>query len=1010
VLKLLEDRTLPSTLSFTAGTLTYQAAAGETNILSLSFSGGTYTFSDSGTTAGNTPITITDNTGIPGTTGGGTGTVTVPGGSVTAVVINAGDQNDTINVLSTQSGVPTSVNDGPGNDTFAVGDASNTLAGLAGAVTFNASGGTDSLTVNDQGTTAAVTYTVSGAGVTATSAGAGITYNSAVGSLTLNGAGGGNTVTVTGTIAGTTTVNSGAGSDTVYDLATTGSLAVNGVAGQDVVQLGSSSPSFGGTLANLNGSVSVTNAGGATVLHVDDSGDSTAKTATLKDGSITGLAPATISWTPTATSTGGVTNLDVRGGSGGNTFTVANTSAFYGSTGLLSGSGTVTDQVNVLGTTGQLFVIDNNGHANIVLGSSAPDSGGTVAAIKGGVYATAGQTGSASLYVDDSGDTSPQSATMKDGSLSGLAPGLIQWVPSQNAIGGVTYLRVDGGSGGNTFTVVNSSNMSGHTYLNTGPGNDTVNVQGEQGYLYIDGVAGTDTVTVGSTAPAIGGTLANIQGELTVLNTGGSTALVVGDQGDPFPKTVDLENGYLGGLAPGVVAWTPSATATGGVTSAHIYGGAGDTYEVRSTGLLYNGTVLDSGLANDTVNVLGTTGALTVNGDGGTTMVQIGSNSPYLTGSLANILGSVTVSASDGVAYLTVDDSQDTTGHTATLTDHSLIGPGPAPIQWSPAPPGGSGVSTVNIFASSGGNTFTVDIAAQLANGIFLDCGSGNDTVTVAASQGNVTLDGENGNDTVSVTAPTVLGSLTVQNSLGQTALTVDDSADTAARTATLTSSTLTGLAPGTISYAGGQVSSLTVDGGGHGNAFNVQGTPTGTAVTINAGAGNDTVNVGNASNLLDGIQGALTVNGQAGTDTLNLLDQGQSTGQSYTLGATAVTRGGIAPISYNDIEALVLKAGSGNDSVAVTSLPTFPTTVNGGGGTNTLTGPNANATWNITRANGGMLGKVRFAGFQDLVGGSGVDTFKFGTAGKVSSIDAGARRPARAIGSTIPPFRAPAR
>src|SRR5207247_2487591 len=136
-----------------------------------------------------------------------------------------------------------------------------------------------------------------------------------------------------------------------------------------------------------NGAVNVYGAG-ATDLYVDDDADDTGRTATLNDGSITGLAPATISWTPSSSFTGGVTSLHVHGGSGGNTFTVANTSNFYFWTWLGSGSGD--DTVNVGATTGDLYVYNDGGYDYVYVGSNGSALGGTAQNVHGLVDAYGG--------------------------------------------------------------------------------------------------------------------------------------------------------------------------------------------------------------------------------------------------------------------------------------------------------------------------------------------------------------------------------------------------------------------------------------------------------------------------------------------------------------------------------------------------------------------------------------------------------------------------------------------
>ncbi|HZU38327.1 MAG TPA: hypothetical protein VFA18_20550, partial [Gemmataceae bacterium] len=231
--------------------------------------------------------------------------------------------------------------------------------------------------------------------------------------------------------------------------------------------------------------------------------------------------------------------------------------------------------------------------------------------------------------------------------------------------------------------------------------------------------------------------------------------------------------------------------------------------------------------------------------------------------------------------------------------------------------------------------------------------------------------------------------------------LLVDDSADNISRVATLKSFTpagdsdlwgsISGLAPAAINYEYPDTSSLTINGGSHGNTFNVQSSQAGTALTLNTGSGNDTVNLGSTATKLDTLQGPLIVNGQAGSDTLYFKDQGQTAGQSYTLTPSTVARPGMATVSYGTVEKLSLTAGSGDDAVLLSGVLTATVTLNGGTGNNTLTGPNTTSTWTISAANGGKVGKVAFSAFAFLVGGSGNDTFKFSGSGSVAgTIQAG--------------------
>src|SRR5262249_7593042 len=116
------------------------------------------------------------------------------------------------------------------------------------------------------------------------------------------------------------------------------------------------------------------------------------------------------------------------------------------------------------------------------------------------------------------------------------------------------------------------------------------------------------------------------------------------------------------------------------------------------------------------------------------------------------------------------------------------------------------------------------------------------------------------------------------------------------------------------INYTG--VSALTLTTAAGSTTVNVLGTPSGSSVTVNAGAFADFINVGNAGTL-NGLFGSLTVNGNGGTDLLTVNDQGTVTPFNYTLTATTVQRGG-ASVTYGTVEGLTLTTGTGGDVVNV--------------------------------------------------------------------------------------------
>src|SRR5262249_7376448 len=126
--------------------------------------------------------------------------------------------------------------------------------------------------------------------------------------------------------------------------------------------------------------------------------------------------------------------------------------------------------------------------------------------------------------------------------------------------------------------------------------------------------------------------------------------------------------------------------------------------------------------------------------------------------------------------------------------------------------------------------------------------GGGKDMITIGS--GNLDLlpfptsvDGQGGGDTVIV----------------------NDQANPFGDTYYIQSTTLTRDYFGGLTYAGIAGLTLTAEAGS--NTVSIYRTAAGTPVTVNAGAGNDTVNIGFGN--LDTLPGAVTVNGQAGTDTV---------------------------------------------------------------------------------------------------------------------------------------------
>src|SRR5262249_14955966 len=135
--------------------------------------------------------------------------------------------------------------------------------------------------------------------------------------------------------------------------------------------------------------------------------------------------------------------------------------------------------------------------------------------------------------------------------------------------------------------------------------------------------------------------------------------------------------------------------------------------------------------------------------------------------------------------------------------------------------------------------------------------------------------------------------------------------------------------------------------------------------LTINAGAGSDTVYVTPNGMDLSSIQDSLTVNGGGGTDSLTVDDSKDAQSANWTITPTTVTRTGAGLMTYSAFENVSIQAGT--------------STSDG------LTGPNAFNTWNVTGTNAGTVGNATFTGIENLTGGTVGDVFQFRPAGLVA-------------------------
>jgi hypothetical protein len=540
------------------------------------------------------------------------------------------------------------------------------------------------------------------------------------------------------------------------------------------------------------------------------------------------------------------------------------------------------------------------------------------------------------LNVDDSKDAANKpNVLLFGGQINKLAPAPISYV-FLNKSDSVT---ISGGSGNNTYTV---DDPQAPTKLNTGSGSNHVNVEATVAPFALQGHGGTDQVIISSN-PGGSGSLVNIHGSVDVRNTTPSTQLIVDDAADPslVRQTVSLSDTALVGLAPAPITYQPSGLKT---SPALIVIGRenalpptsplpDDTFIVTNTPA---NTVLGLGKGRHEVNVVGLTGGLTIGDTSGPavqTDVIVGNTAPLSPnpahgGTLAGIHGLLHFGSSAD-PVLFVDDSGDATPRTVNLAASSASGTITGLAPGATIQYTAGGQTTVEVFGGSGGNTFNV------AN-------------TVAAPFADTLLFGGNGGDTFNVTTST---------------------------------------------------SGLQIATGSGPNHLNIQGNGPNDTLNIDARNGQNTITIGSLAPALGGnlakVQGGIALD-EANRSTALVVDDSSDPAFKNVilnkgLAANVIDFG--VPIDFpGGLKSVGVFGGKGGDTFTILNPPGTPVTIHGGTGSNTLVGGNVPNLWNITSTNAGNVGNVAFTSIQNLVGGSGPDTFKFSDqAGVTGNIDGGA-------------------
>jgi streptogramin lyase len=580
-------------------------------------------------------------------------------------------------------------------------------------------------------------------------------------------------------------------------------------------------------------------------------------------------------------------------------------------------------QSTVAGTS---TTINSNGNDLVTVGNK-----GSVQSILGPLSI---DPANATLIVDDSADPTARTATLTSTSITGLSPAPITFDS------GVTNLTVDGGSGGNSFlmpdgppnlpagitihgggsadslTITQPTDPTGPNWIAAGNSLIFIPLQGNNATINYDGLGslvlngppgstkfdiqgtaagtttiincnGTDPVTVGNN-----GSVQGILGSLTI--TGPGATLDVDDSADPTPRTITITPTTISGLSPAVITYV-------GISNLIVDGGYGGNMIAVTNTASGTNTTVNSGNGIDFVYVRGTTGPLSVNTQGSTgsgfngfEVVIVGAG----TASLSGIQGALTVNTlgRPGLDYTTMAlfDTVTTTPETYTLTDNTILRSGSAPIYYRVT-------NQLQFYLGSGGNLVNIQSTFPGLPEVFVG-GVGNDTFNVGDSFH---------------TLNSIQSHLSFQVANAGSQVILHDEGQTANVSYTLAydpnispSNFIRRSTSGYYILYSGPLKSL----------------------QLNAGSGNDTFNV----RTLPPSSTTVTLDGGAGSNTL----QGPNQNNNWQI--TGANAGSLdSNIVFANIQNLV--GGTANDTFAIRKSPFFrfggklTGSINGGGGTDTL-------------------------------------------------------------------------
>lgn len=670
-------------------------------------------------------------------------------------------------------------------------------------------------------------------------------------------------------------------------------------------------------------------------------------------------------------------------------------------TGQIDGGAQVTgDSIDYSGASGIIAVTINDDFTNIeTLTGGGADNTLIAENIANTWTITGANSGTvAGIAFNDfhnlTGGTGVDDFVLSGGSVSGTISGQggTDSLSANNTANNWNILSANGGNVDSVFAFTSIENLTG------GAGVDMFFVNGGSVSGAVDGGNGTDTLSPANVVNTWNITGAD-QGNVTGI---GSFTSIENLTGRNNTDTFIFSDGATisGSVNGGAGTDTVNQSAQSGAVLINIASGAYTNME------FFIGNNNSQLIADNVTNTWTLTNAYDGVNDGtlGTTTFQNFNNLTGGTNTDSFIL-------SGGTLTGIIDGG----GGTDTLTGDNVAN------TWSISGADAGDVTGIGSFTSIEnltGNASTDDF-------IFADAGSISGVINGAGSTDSVDLSAETGAVVVTIGATGFLNIEAFTGNNADSTLIGSNVANswsiTGANSGTINTTTFSGfndLTGGTnidtFTLSGGSISGEiaggagndTLTGGNLANTWNISGADTGSVDNVSLFSSIENL-TGNANTdafvFADGGSISGTINGAAGSDTLNyaaetgavavdLSGSGFSNIENYvgnntnssitgtntttTWTVTGVNDGTINAINFTSFNTLI---GSDSADTFVVNGGSITGTINGGLGSDTLTGDNAGQTWNITGVNTGNTSSIAgFSGIETLQGGTGVDAFVF--------------------------------